>query len=171
MEFGTTCHVKAYHGNPRNLTYPLTKDDEEEFAETETEAPGLSNNGTSSNETDSNRKKREEDELSPKELRILQRQEELKVTHTGVSTCFPDPQVKWNECVEKDQANNEAAGTVIPNKNLVDCSYECLSEPTCDHWSWNAQNRACSLFTGDVTPLSLKHSYRGAKQCVGESIK
>ena len=32
VEKGTTCYVKAYNGNPRNASDPLTPDDKEEFA-------------------------------------------------------------------------------------------------------------------------------------------
>ena len=52
VEKGTTCYVKAYHGNPRNASNPLTPEDEEEFYEPVTEAPN-SSNSTNGNETDS----------------------------------------------------------------------------------------------------------------------
>ena len=40
VEKGSICHVKAYHGNPRDASDPLTAEDKDEFAPPPTEAPG-----------------------------------------------------------------------------------------------------------------------------------
>lgn len=172
VEKGPACHVKAYHGNPRNISNPLTKEDEEEFAEIETESPIIDSNST--NSTSDARKRRDIDETtaspSPKEIRIQERIAELLVTHTGESTCYPKEKVQWNACVNKDKTLNasSAPGEIIANMDLVDCSYECYSSDSCDDWLWNAQTRTCSLFTGEVNQDDLKHSYNGEKACFGK---
>ena len=118
VEKGPKCYIKAYDGKPRNLTYPLTPEDEKEFAEEVTEAPeGSGDNSTESSDqsgsvpapapapgpapapapapSGTERRKRQASEADPdqpqetKEDRIKKRIEELKVTFTGTSDCMP----------------------------------------------------------------------------------
>ena len=116
VEKGPKCYIKAYDGKPRNLTYPLTPEDEKEFAEEVTEAPeGSGDNSTESSDqsgsvpapapapgpapapapSGNERRKRQASEADPdqpmetKEDRIKKRIEELKVTFTGTSDCMP----------------------------------------------------------------------------------
>ena len=51
--------------------------------------------------------------LSPKRMRELQRIEELSVTFTGLSSCAPDPEIKWDKCVVRDKTLDEAPASII----------------------------------------------------------
>ena len=70
--------------------------------------------------------------------------------------------------MNQDETFEEPPDSTIPDKNLVDCSYECKLDDTCAFWVWSAQARSCALFAAEGTPSVLKHAYRGSKACVGK---
>ena len=61
--------------------------------------------------------------LSPKELRVLKRIEELSVTYTGEitadnSSCVPEPEIKWDQCVNRDESIAGTPDSTIDNTGI-----------------------------------------------------
>ena len=101
---GTTCYIKADHGETRDETNPLTAQDEIEFAPKPEETEDATEAGNSTGVTEApSRKKRETTEktLTAEEIRIAGkaartelRLAELAVTHTGEPDCVPPKESK-----------------------------------------------------------------------------
>ena len=104
VEMGTTCYIKADHGETRDKTNPLTAQDEIEFAPKPEETEDATEAGNSTGVTEApSRKKRETTEktLTAEEIRIAGkaartelRLAELAVTHTGEPDCVPPKESK-----------------------------------------------------------------------------
>ena len=87
------------------------------------------------------------------------------------SSCVPEPEIKWDQCVNRDESLAGTPDSTIDNTDLIACSYNCYSDENCLNWLWNAQSRQCSLINAQMAESDRSkatHNYNGQKSCVGK---
>ena len=66
------------------------------------------------------------------------------------ASCVPEPEIKWDQCVNRDESLAGTPDSTIDNTDLIACSYNCYSDENCLNWLWNAQSRQCSLINAQM---------------------